>query len=275
MFDDTLISEAIEEELGISDQVATAASDVANYVLDNVKTQQKHKIKPGISTNTFKFSRKIFGQAVNFQIRNIYFSDTKEYFAYRKQYSKEANRYSADTNTIHIEVDYINGWHDRETLEGSLQHELEHLFQNVSAGYALNKTNQYKTASANFSNNQSAIRLVSQMIYFSEEREIYAFANQAYQYLIDNRINPRENIVNTKLYKAYTVLKKGVSFLEQNKDNEKLERLLSQFDTSFQRLYEHCQWAVKEYAKYIGRVIVKSEKDRIAKGVSEGNVYDF
>lgn len=269
------IFEAINEELGISDEVAKEAYRISDIVLKNTEKQEKKRICPGVFTNTFRFSRKVFDETVNFVITNTYFSDSKLYFAYRKKYPKRANSFNHENATISIQVDYINGWHDMESLEGALQHELEHIFQNVNAGYAPQKTKQYKLASANYANKDSVISLVSRIVYFSEEREIFAFANQAYQALMDRDSSPREDIENTKLYFAYKTLKKGVDFLEKSKDNKNIDNLLSKFDTTTRKLLEHCQWAVKECAKYIGRVIVKSEKDKLTKGLEEGVEYNF
>lgn len=269
------IFEAIDEELGIANQVSNAACQISSFVLDNVCKQEKSRVKPGIFSNTSRFKRKIFGQDINFEIKNMYFSDSKQYFAYRKLYKKNANGYFSSTNTIHIEVDYINGWHDRETLEGAIQHELEHIFQNVNAGYAPQKTKQYKLASANYANKDSVISLVSMIVYFSEEREIFAFANQAYQALMDRDSSPREDIENTKLYFVYITLKKGVDFLEKESENYEINKIVAEFGMTREKLTEKCRRAVKECAKYIGRVIVKAEKDKLTKGLEEGVEYNF
>lgn len=269
------IFEAINEELGIANEVSNAAYKISSFVLDNVCKQEKSRIKPGIFTNTFMFKRKIFGQDINFEIKNMYFSDSKQYFSYRKLYKKNANGYFSSTNTIHIEVDYINGWHDRETLEGAIQHELEHIFQNVNAGYAPQKTKQYKLASANYANKDTVINLISRIVYFSEEREIFAFANQAYQALMEKSSTPREDIEKTKLYFAYETLKKGVDFLEKESENDAIDKIVAEFGITREKLTEKCRWAVKECAKYIGRVIVKAEKDKIVRGLEEGVEYNF
>lgn len=269
------IFESINEELGIADEVSKSACQISDFVLENVGKQAKSRVKSGIFTNTFKFKRKIFGQDINFEIKNMYFSDSKQYFAYRKSYKKNANGYFPSTNTIHIEVDYINGWHDRETLEGAIQHELEHIFQDVNAGYSRPKTRQYKLASANYAKKDSVINLISRMVYFSEESEIFAFANQAYQALMEKNSTPRENIEKTKLFFAYQTLKKGVDFLEKESENDAIDKIVAEFGITKEKLMEKCKWAIKECVKYIGRVIVKSEKDKIAIGLEEGDEYNF
>lgn len=267
---DALILEKIEEELGISDEVTRYAEEVSDLVLRNIQTQPKIKVVNGLQTNTFRFKQRLFDTDVNFEIKNNYFSDVKFFMQYRKNHRPQPNKYKHDSNTIRIEVDYVNGWHDHERLEGAIQHELEHLFQDFKKGYHREETIQYNTASANYSNKNETIRLVSQIIYFSEGREIYAFANQAYQMLMEEGIDPRDAIKNTNLYKGYSVLKNGETFLMEHSGDKGINLLLSKFDTNNARLLKHCQWAIDEYAKYIGRVIVKVEKDKLDEDLNEG-----
>lgn len=267
---DKLILESIEEELGIADEITNATNEISDIVLSNVEKQNRIKVTNGVQTNTFRFKRDIFGKTISFEFKNNYFSDVKVYFAYRKQYKPRPNKYIPESNTIRVETDFINGYHDTETLEGAIQHELEHLFQDFNAGYETKKSDQYNLASANFGNKDDSIKLVSKIIYYSEEREIYGFANQAYQALMHSGNNPREEIKNTKLYNAYQTLKTGLKFLKEKGSDKIINRLLLKFGTTNRRLSEHCQWAIDECIKYIGRVIVKSEKDRMFNDLKEG-----
>lgn len=272
---DDLIFESIKEELGVSDEITKVTDEISNIISENVEKQPKMKLADGIQTNTFKFKHNVFNTVVSFEFKNNYFSDVKIYFAYRKKYGMKPNKYIPDTNTIRIETDYINGWHDPEALEGALQHELEHLFQDFNAGYSREKTKQYNLAAGNFNNQNNAVQLISKAIYYSEERELYAFANQAYQFLMRIDSDPREEIKNTKIYSGYGILKDALEFLRKNVGNKSIDSLLSKFGTTNRKLSEHCRWAVKEYAKYIGRVIVKTEKDKTDNSIQEGVDLDF
>lgn len=270
---DKLILEAIQEELGIADTVVETTNRVVSLVEENIKTQDRRKITNGVETNTFRLSTNFKFEPVVFEIKNMFFSDVNAYFAYRKKYKPSPNRYVADTNTIKIEVDYVNGWHDRERFEGAIQHELEHLFQDHNAGFKKEKSSQYRLASANYNNKQSTIQLVSKMIYFSEDREIYAFYNQAYQALMDNSndFDCRKAITETNLFKAYTTLKKGLKFLDVNVNNAEIDNLLLKFGTNSNKLRKRVDLAIKEYARYIGRAIVKVEKDKLNRSIENGD----
>jgi hypothetical protein len=115
------------------------------------------------------------------------------------------------------------------------------------------------------------------MIYYSEEREIYAFYNQAYQTLIEigDKFDPRNAIFGTKLYKGYELLKRGKEYLLSNTNNRSIDRLLSKFGTTNRKLLEHVEWAIKEYATYIGRAIVKAEKDYKKESIDSGDHYEY
>lgn len=263
------IFESIQEELGIADKVTEQANKVSEIILKNVSTQPKQKIKDGISTNTFCFKRQVFNKEIGFNIKNNYFSDVKLYYAYRKKYRKRPNKYERNTDTIYIEVDYINGWHDRETLEGALQHEFEHIFQNINQGYDSVKSEEYKTAAKNYLSNDTALQTIAKTIYFTDENEIYAFANQSYQALMQTDETPREYIKYTKLYQAYTSIKNGLEYLKNN--GQKISDILKDFNTTVDNLSKRCEWAIPKYQKYIGRIIVKAEKDKLNESLSFGD----
>lgn len=263
------IFEAIQEELGISDKVTEEVDKVADIVLKNVEKQPKQKIKDGIFTNTFRFKKQIFDREINFDIKNDYFSDVKIYFTYRKKYRKRPNKYERNTNTIYIETDYINGWHDRETLEGALQHEFEHIFQNINQGYNSVKDEDYKTAARNYMSNDTALQTIARTIYFTDENEIYAFANQSYQALMQTDESPRDYIKYTKLHQAYTSVKSGLEYLKNNRHSSSV--VLRDFNTTADNLIKRCEWAIPKYQKYIGRIIVKAEKDKLYESLSFGD----
>lgn len=269
--EDKLINEAVQEELGIADEVTKYANDISTFVLNNVETQHREQISSGVFTNTFRFKRKVFGTEIGFYIKNLYFCNSKTYIVYRKKHSKKGNKFSDKDKTIYIETDYINGWHDRRSLEGTIQHELEHIFQDFKQGYHKEKDNSYYLASANYNNKNNTVQLISRIIYYTEEREIYAFANQAYQAMMwDDSLE----VEDTPLYKVYTTLKDGLSFLTSNINNDNIANLLAKFDTKPADLIKRCEWAANKYAKYIGRVIVKVEKDKKREEIAEGVEYE-
>ena len=158
---------------------------------------------------------------------------------------------------------------------------MKHVFQDVRSGDGYKNRPNYQTAATNFNSKSVPIKTISEIIYYATDRELYAFAGQAYAAIMsmDFSKSPytdvREAIMDTNLYKGYQKLKNGKDFLNKNRTNEKLNTLLQQFAVNFNQILEHCEWAIKEYAKYIGRVIVKSEKDILERDIQNGAMVDY
>ena len=62
---------------------------------------------------------------------------------------------------------------------------------------------------------------------------------------------------------------------KQHKGEEFLKNVLDRFEVNYHQILEHCEWAIKEYARNIGRVIIKCEEDLMEKNLNEGAMVDF
>lgn len=281
VYSDSLITESIKEELGVSDEVSRLSFKTSSAVFSNAAKFPKSKIAPGVSTNTFKSSLNAFGKKITIKVVNTYFGDANRFREYRQDHPKSPNIYTKENDLLTFHVDYINEKPLPEDFYGAFYHEFQHLFQDVKSGNGYKTRPEYNLAISNFKSKHKPIRTISEIIYYSSEKEIYAFAGQAYESMLNfdfgqsSYSNVHDAIADTKLYNAYTQLKNGMVFLENHKDNQNLHTLLKQFNTNYNQIYKHCQWAVKQYAKYIGRVIVKAEKDIAERTVKNGGNIDY
>ena len=276
IYEDALINEAVDEELGISDEVSNLAMKLAMAVEKNINKLPKQKISNGFFTNTFRFNISTFNRPIAIKVKNFFFGDKKIYADIRLKQPKGVNIFKKEDTTLEMFFDYINNKPYSEDFYGAFYHELMHIFQDVKSGGGYKNRPNYSLAASNAFSKSKGVRTISEIIYYATDKEIYAFAGQAYQGIMNMDLfnspysNVREAIVDTKLYNGYTKLKNGIVFLEKYKDNTNLHTLLKQFEVTYHQIYEHCEWAIKEYAKYIGRVIVKAEKDIEERNLKNG-----
>lgn len=265
--EDRLISEAVTEELGISDKVTQIAERISNAVYENALSRPRKKVQSGIFENIFTFNIKDFGDAIKVVCHNMYFGDRNIYAKVRTEYSRRPNKYNSKTKTLDMHFDFVNNRIMGEYLYGAFQHELEHIFQGFMSNGNTKRYPSYGLAAKNINSSSKGIKTISEILYYSTAKELYAFANQAYQAIMhmDNIAEVygdiRNAIADTNLYSGYRKLKRGMNFLTKNKDNPNFQNALQNFDITCNHIVKRCEWAVGEYAKYIGRVIVKCEKD--------------
>ena len=279
---DNLILEAIQEELGVSNDVASLSDKIADVVLQNAQKLPRNRIEAGISTNTFKIPLKnVFGVGLTIKVTNTFFGDRRYFAAYREKKPRGANIYSKDEGTLDMYFDYINEEPVSENFYGSFYHEFKHIFQDVKSGGGYKQRPNYQMSVWGINHKNEMIKTVSEIVYYATEKEIYAFAGQAYEAIMhmdffNSAYNDvREAVLDTNLYMAYEKLKQGMAYLSSHKGNDTLTNVLNKFGVNFNQIEEHCEWAIKEYAKYIGRVIVKCEKDLFEKRLNEGTMVDF
>ena len=222
LYEDNLISEAIQEEMGISDEVDSLALLLSNTVLNNIKRIPRSKVAPGISISTFKIPLKSgFGQGLVVKVVNTFFGDKEIYAEYRLQTPKKANIYKKKDNTLEMHIDYINEMPNSENFYGAFYHELKHLFQDVkSFGQIKNRPN-YQTSAWGIRHENETIRTVSEIVYYGTDKELRAFTGQAYEGLMHMDIfnspysEVRDAIIDTKLYQGYLKLKGALTFLQR------------------------------------------------------------
>lgn len=267
--DDKLLKESIREELGISDEVSGVAEKYASYIKDNVEQyrERRKRIAPGVFYNVFVFNITVFEKTLKVECNNTYFSDRNVYLDYRRETPRGANKYDKREKKLKFNIDWL---HDRpvgEQLHGSLQHELLHIFQNFKSNGNEKVYHSYHLAAQNINSESIGNRILSEIIYYSTDNELYAFANQAYEWIMHNEHlveeygDVRNAVSATNLYSGYEKLKNGLVFLKKHENDEKLHDKLKDFKTTYERITQRCEEAIKKYAKYIGRVIVKCERD--------------
>lgn len=277
IYEDALINEAVDEELGISDEVSNLAMKLAVVLEDNVNKVPKTKKSPGVFYNVITFPLKnVFGSPLTIKSTNFFFGDTKIYAGFRGNNPKPNNIYSEKENMLQMNFDFINNKTFPEDFYGAFYHELKHMFQDVKRGSGYKKRPNYQTAAWGINNKNECIKIVSNIIYYATDRELYAFAGQAYEGIMNLNFtngvydNVRDAVIDTKLYNGYIKLKEGMNYLIEHENDTLLTTVLKKFGVNFHQIYEHCEWAIKEYAKYIGRVIVKAEKDIEERNVKNG-----
>lgn len=264
---DKLLLESVQEELGVADNVRDTAFTITTHLLGFNGKYDRKKLTNGVSTNTFKWSESFQNEKINICAENYYFSDKKTMTEYRKNFKKPSNRYDYKEKTLKIYTDFVNDTTNSWNLNGSIQHELEHLYQDFMKGEHINNTNLYNFGVNFFNSGNPELKELAQAVYYSEDKEIYALANQCYRYLYDSLdysdygtyLKATEQ---TPLYKAYTKMKNTLQRLNGDMATPKYDGLWKRLGITSEVLCRRVNFGYKKIIKYIGRAIVKAAKDK-------------
>lgn len=264
---DKLLLESLQEELGVADAVRDTAFTISTRLMDFIGKYHRKKIANGVSTNVFKWSEPFQNKKINIRAENYYFSNKDVMSEYRKKFKKPGNRYDYQEKTLNIYTDFLNDTTNSWNLTGSIQHELEHMYQDFMKGDHISNTNLYKFGTEFFNSNYPDIKELAQAVYYSEDKEIYALANQCYRYLHDSVDYSDYGVYlkaaeQTPLYKAYINMKNTLQRLNNDMAAPKYNGLWKRLGVTREELFNRINIGHNKIIKYIGRAIAKAVKDK-------------
>lgn len=194
----TIFKDIINEVLSIANIVDKKSDAIKKAILDNANTIEWHNdnYEPMIKYKTNSFETDLLAD-LNPNIKHIsynyvYFPDEQ---MYRKYHDTLLDKGSyVNNNIFSIEFASINGNILVSEFEGSIYHELEHLYQIKKAqeNYIL-KNGRYRLALRFLNDEDSDLSILANFIYLTSKPELDANINGLYAYI--------------KKYKPETILK--------------------------------------------------------------------
>lgn len=180
---------SLTEERHISDETTIETLRIVDELISNVK------IKHGSQLNGYKY-KKITGGFetvlfdVNVKINYIvhYFYDSNVWYARNPKPTFGAS-YASSSKTINVECIYIDGDFDRRKLDGSLKHEITHMYQGLKKGgklLATRKSSLYDTVASVFMDNRANEyeRMLANIAYLTFNEERAAFLQDIHGFLM-------------------------------------------------------------------------------------------
>lgn len=269
------INEAINEELGIADEVRDKSAKLRDEVINRLKNIEKTIIESGVSEKKDNFQIELANKKVFIQVNYYNFRDKTYYLNFIKKigyigYSSLSN--DGRFNVIILNFYSISGYIDEKDLYDSIQHEVEHIFQQVKAKKTFSKSDLYLYAYKNLSNEQLENRILALISYMSNKFEQDGYINGLYAFLKDNYklMATRDDIKESPVYSKLTDLIYAKDFLIKNKNNVNLQNEISNYKKNFNLNYNDfirlATSSINEITKKIGRTIIKFKNDMMKSG---------
>lgn len=269
------INEAINEELGIADEVRDKSAKLRDDVINRLKNIEKSIVESGVSEKKDNFQIEIANKKVFVQVHYYNFRDKTYYLNFIKKsgpigHSSLSN--DGRFNVILLNFYSISGYIDEKDLYDSIQHEVEHIFQQVKAKKTFGKSDLYLYAYKNLSNEQLENRILALISYMSNKFEQDGYINGLYAFLKDNYklMATRDDIKESPVYSKLTDLIYAKDFLIKNKNNVKLKEEIEYYQKNFNLNYNEfirlVTSSINDITKKIGRTIIKFKNDMLKSG---------
>lgn len=269
------INEAINEELGISDEVKDKSAKLRDDVINRLKNIEKTIIDSGVSEKKDNFQIEIANKKVFVQVHYYNFRDNTYYLNFIKKHGNiEHSSTSNDGrfNVIILNFYSISGYIDKIDLYDSIQHEVEHIFQQVKAKKTFGNSNLYLYAYNSLNSDQIEKRILALISYMSNSFEQDGYVNGLYAFLKENyRFNSKRfDVKESPVYNKLTDLIYAKDFLIKNKNNANLQNEISYYKDKFNLNYNDfirlVTSSINEITKKIGKTIIKFKNDMMKSG---------
>lgn len=261
------LKEIILEELGISLIVVDKSKEIYNNIMDNLKQQEMQKseictFKVGViecTIDDIKFH-------ISYTCR--YFKDDTFIKEYGEEYFTEGASAFLSKNFIYCNINLyaISGTINKKLALSTIQHEIEHIFQEIKAEKSFPTDNdKYATMATDMQSKDIIYHDIARLVYCCYNTEQEGFINGTYAYCMTDNFNT--NPFSSEPYTFYSILKTPAGQLYQelmslykkllnNKDMQKL--LKDRYNMSLKEVEK----SIDRFKRKLGRLIIKINHDK-------------
>lgn len=263
------IKQIIQEELGISEEVIKLSKqfyDEMVVAIKNCKEQEQTEtcIKKSCSLQFMINNIKV---SASITYRNFLSKDYS--ILYEMPYITNGASFYVTNNLYFcfINVFAISGTIVKEKAMETIQHEIEHIYQQIQMGKGFGSDSLYIKIKTDMESSDEDRNKIGKLFYYTLKYEQEGFCNGLYAYLMDVNQPYSDNLlIKTESWENYLFLKQTFNEL---KNNTALKTIFNEYFLNYGITIKDIEKEINNYLHRIGRVIIKVKKDKIKQGWRE------
>ena len=254
------ITEIIKEEYGISNDVIKKTKEVYQILLSAIREKNINKEQYEyytISKHNITFN--IMSCKINCSL-TVYNFYNRDYYIYSNVKSDGWSAYLSQTHGIMgCIVPCISGKPIKEIVMNTIQHELEHLYQEILMEKTFSDGTTYAKLKDNLKSKNEIEYNAARLVYGCIKSEQEGYVNGLYAYLMSlPNLFSMDSLYKSDCWKLYSEM---VNILNEFKDNIFFVDELKKYKLTIVKIKR----AVYMFLKKIGKVIVKVKQDKYKK----------
>lgn len=264
------IKELIREELSISNDVSKKSIEIIDLIQNDYKNRERVEIADGVYERKGSVECDMFGKTFTINYTHFNFRD---YDTYDEQWRlfRNDNTSSYIDGEIRVSILAISGEIQPNTLDDSVQHEVEHMYQTFMRGKELYTSksmyNKFLVVKSQLDKGLDDcggfLPKLCDVIYYTNKNEHDAFVNGLYAQLIKTHtLYHKRTMEASDAYKVVTYLKQLEEFLGGEIDNKHFGDAATHFGKSKEWFIQRCSIGRDYLMKRIMKIMVKGMKDR-------------
>lgn len=269
------ITNIINEELSIANEVASKAREVSSRIIDELKNAEPADSDiPGAKKWNAAFDCEFKGCAISVSVIYYNFINKEALENANGKYDylfSSSSKISHNLWTVVVKCYGVSGGLVKEDLYDSVQHEFEHIFQGEMGDSSLTDVNlNYMIVAANLSNPKEQIRKIAEVLYPSFNNEQDAMANGLYAVLMKRKapIPCWSDIKDSEIYAWLLKIRSGLEYIDSHYDNKELYKDCREvFGISLDKVLKVGEDSERRILTKIGKILIKVRKDKMTEGV--------
>jgi len=261
------IKKIIEEELSINDDVARFSNEFYNEIiskLNNAEIIEKNNllIKKKISIVSYIDKIKVVSSVI---YRNFLSKDFKE--KYNLSYITDGGSIFINKGLamMFINIYAINGTVDKPKSMETIQHEVEHIFQQEKMGHEFGDSNGlYEKIKTDLESKSENKQKLAKLLYLCIKSEQEGFSNGLYAYMMDKQEPYNDDLLtSSETWNLYLTAKENFNEL---KINDGLKEVFTEYFNLYGITMPYIEKQLNNFLHRIGRTIIKVKKDKLKQG---------
>ena len=254
------LKKLIKEELGVSEKVIAASNELFRMLME--------KISEGFKNGQKEITMSQFSSSFIFMWGDIKISVHFDVFNYRNNEFYEYSKVGANASSawvskklffLWLTVPMVSGNVVGSDIKDSIQHELEHIFQQSMFGKPFSDAKRYAKMRMSLESENENERKAARLVYACLKSEQEGFCNGMYSYLMSvPEPVSMHGIMKTPAWKTY---KEACEVFEEAANNEDLKNEFKKYGLKLKTIKK----LLDNFAKRIGRVASKVKEDKYKK----------
>ena len=267
------LNEAIDEALGVSQEVENATNEVKTYLEDYIKTipySERYKYE-GMNIKTLDITRRIFNQDVNFKISIFFFQD---WSTLRKNRNLNINQYSYvnRTKTLYLSIVVVGDEIILSTFSPKIAHELRHALQYEKTSKPSLVSLRYYQLTADMDTsledddvpdeNYNFRGRIPFLLYLCSQYEQESYAEEMYNELMFSEDISDYAYKKTNPWTIYDNGRRILNRVKRNMSTPRVLQVIKGLGYDPHTFVEAREKDLRNFLKKLGRAIVQAKKDK-------------
>lgn len=256
----------IKEELGISDKVTELSRQFFSEMIDKIPEAEETEKNDIMVKKEFPLTFFVDGVKVSCSVvyRNFLSKDFSRIYDTPYVTDGSSFRVSNKLFLCFINVFAVCGTLNKEKAMETIQHEIEHIFQQIRMGRSFGGDSIYVKIKTDMDSGDENRSKVARLLYYTLKSEQEGFNNGLYAFLMDTPEPYSEDLLKKSETWGNYVFSRNT--LKEIKDNQDLKLIFNEYFNNYGVTISNIEIELNNFLHRIGRTIIKVKQDKLKQG---------